>query len=278
MPIVGSSRNTTGGVVKEPAGDVEPLAHPPGVALDPLLLAAVEADELQELGDAAALDLRVDAVELREVAEVVERGQPLVEAPVAPEDVPDPLPHPVGVLHDVVPQDARLPRRGEEQRDQHLDRRRLAGAVRAEEPEELALADLEADAAHRLDLERAPPEGAGRRAVRAVEVDGLDDGAHGATLATHSAARRAETRTLRNVDMSRRLLREFRLCGGAVAQHSAGNGRLTVGYPPRRSRGMKRRGLAALALAALGAAALAATAGAGSSAVSGSQAVSCRTR
>src|SRR5262245_16240013 len=39
---------------------------------------------------------------------------------------------------------------------------------------------------------------------------------------------------------------------------------------------MRGRGLAALALAALGAAALAATAGAGSSAVSGSQAVSCK--
>ena len=56
----------------------------------------------------------------------------------------------------------------------------LPGPVRPEQAEELALVDLEADAAHRLDLERAAAEGPGRRPVGAVEVDRFDDGGHGA--------------------------------------------------------------------------------------------------
>ena len=64
--------------------------------------------------------------------------------------------------------------RRQQQRDQHLDRRRLAGAVRAEQPEELALLDRERDAAHRLDLERLPPDDAGGRTVGPAQLDGLD--------------------------------------------------------------------------------------------------------
>ena len=45
-----------------------------------------------------------------------------------------------------------LPAVGLRQRAEHVDRRRLAGAVGPEEPEDLAGGDLEADAAHRLDL------------------------------------------------------------------------------------------------------------------------------
>ena len=46
----------------------------------------------------------------------------------------------------------RPPRRRLQQRAQDLDRRGLAGAVRAEEPEDLPLRDRKADAAHRLDV------------------------------------------------------------------------------------------------------------------------------
>src|SRR6185503_16861648 len=155
-------------VVQEPAGDVQPLAHAARVALDPLLLAALEPDELEQLLDPRPLAARLDAVELREVAQVVERREALVEAPVAAEHVADALPHPARVLDDVASEHPRLPGCRDEERDQHLDRRRLAGAVRAEEAEELALLDREADAADRLDLERAAPERAGGRPVGAV--------------------------------------------------------------------------------------------------------------
>ena len=49
-----------------------------------------------------------------------------------------------------------------QQRAQHLDRRRLAGAVRAEEAERLAARDVEVDAAHRLDVAEALDEAADR--------------------------------------------------------------------------------------------------------------------
>ena len=51
--------------------------------------------------------------------------------------------------------DARAAAGRARERAQHVDRRRLAGAVGPEEAEHLAARDLEADAAHRLDL----PEG-----------------------------------------------------------------------------------------------------------------------
>src|SRR5262249_6936166 len=104
--------------------------------------------------------------------------QALVEASVAAEDVPDPLAHFVGVLDDVEPEDVRRPRGGDQQRDQHLDRRRLAGAVRAEQAEQLALGDLERDSAHGLDLDRTALEEAVRGAICAQEVANLADGRH----------------------------------------------------------------------------------------------------
>ena len=53
-----------------------------------------------------------------------------------------------------------------------LDRRRLAGAVRAEQAEDLALLDLEVDAAHRLERAvRLPQAADGDRASRSVQLD-----------------------------------------------------------------------------------------------------------
>ena len=89
-------------VVKQPPGDVEALAHATGVALDALLLTPGEADELEQLGDPPPLFARGNRVELGEVAQVVERGEPLVETALAAEDVSDPLPDLPGVLDDVV--------------------------------------------------------------------------------------------------------------------------------------------------------------------------------
>ena len=50
-PIVGSSRKTHRRVVEQAARDVQPLAHAARVALDALLLAARQADELEQLVD-----------------------------------------------------------------------------------------------------------------------------------------------------------------------------------------------------------------------------------
>ena len=160
---------------------MQALLHPARVALGALVLAALEPDELEQLLDALLLDLRGHAVELGEVAQVVVAGEPLVDAALAAEDVPDALPHLARVLDDVVAEHARGPGRRDQQRDQHLDRGRLARAVRAEQAEELALLDLEADAADRLDLLHAAADRAGVGLVGAVEVLRLDDGHAGET-------------------------------------------------------------------------------------------------
>src|SRR5260221_12543375 len=87
-------------------------------------------------------------------------------------------------MDDIEAKHPRLTARRQEERDQHLDRCRLARPVRPEQPKELTLADLERDPAHRFDLERAPPEDAGVRLVGPPQVADLDDGGHGSTLAT----------------------------------------------------------------------------------------------
>ena len=70
---------------------MEALAHAARVPLDPLLLPALQPDEFEQLFDPSALPPGLDPVQLREVAQVVERREPLVEAAVAAEDVADPL-------------------------------------------------------------------------------------------------------------------------------------------------------------------------------------------
>ncbi len=55
-----------------------------------------------------------------------------------------------GLAHHVVAGDARASRRRREQRGEHADRRRLAGSVRTEEAEDLALVHDEIDTVDRL--------------------------------------------------------------------------------------------------------------------------------
>jgi hypothetical protein len=51
-------------VVEEPTGDVQPLAHPARIALDPLLLATGEADQVEQFVDPPPLLPRRDRVQL----------------------------------------------------------------------------------------------------------------------------------------------------------------------------------------------------------------------
>ena len=93
----------------------------------------------------------VDAVELGVQAQVLRGRQVAVERRVL-EDEADVAADVVALADDVVAGDvgAAAGRLGE--RAEHVDRRRLAGAVGAEEAEDLAAGDVEADAAHGLDL------------------------------------------------------------------------------------------------------------------------------
>jgi hypothetical protein len=115
-----------------------------------------------------------DAVEVGEVAEVVERRQAIVEAAVAAEHMPDPPADLAGIGCRIDAQHASRPRCGEQQRREDLDRRRLAGAVWSEQSEELAALDLEADPVQRVHLGAPAPEDARAGAVGAAELLDLD--------------------------------------------------------------------------------------------------------
>ena len=143
-PVVGSSRKTRSGIADERDAEVEPALLPARERLDARIALVDETDELDHLVDVARMlvvagEHRVRLRDRERWAELrllqhdadalAERGDGTrrVEA----EDV-----HLAAVARAVALED--------------LDRRRLAGAVRAEQAEDLALPDLEADAAQGL--------------------------------------------------------------------------------------------------------------------------------
>ena len=89
--------------------------------------------------------VRVEAVQDRVEADVLLGGQVQVEAGPL-EDDPDPPAHRAGFGHDVVAVDRRAAAGRRERGGEDRDRRGLAGAVRAEQREELAGPDVEGDA------------------------------------------------------------------------------------------------------------------------------------
>jgi hypothetical protein len=102
-------------------------------------------------------------VELGVQAQVLLGGEIAVERRVL-EDEADVAAHLVAFGDDVVPRHPRGPGGGPHERAEHVDRRRLARPVGPEEAEGLPRADLELDAAYRLDLAVALYE--------AVDADG----------------------------------------------------------------------------------------------------------
>jgi len=83
--------------------------------------------------------------------EVLEAGQVLVDGRVLAREA-DVRAQPRGFADDVEPRDAGRARVGPEQRREDADARRLAGAVRAEKPEDASGLDAQVDVAERLDV------------------------------------------------------------------------------------------------------------------------------
>ena len=79
---------------------------------------------------------------------------------------------------------------GRREADGHVERRRLAGAVRAEQPDDLARRDVEADAAH----DRAAAVRLGRSRVRRVAIGQVACASHGQFAAPASACGSARCR------------------------------------------------------------------------------------
>ena len=92
--------------------------------------------------------------EAADEGKVLAPGQVLVDGRVLPGEA-DRRPHPLGVLPYVDAEHPGAPRVGAQQRRQHPHRGGLARAVGSEQPEHLALRDLQRDPLHRFERAEA---------------------------------------------------------------------------------------------------------------------------
>src|SRR5207253_8418810 len=120
--------------------DAEALAHAEGVGADALVEAVLEGDELRDALDFGARH----AQHPREVLEVLAPGHEAIEVGVL-DDAADAAHGRLEVAADVVTADGDAARGRTDEADQHPDGGRFSGAVRAEEAEDFAGAELERD-------------------------------------------------------------------------------------------------------------------------------------
>ena len=160
--------------VHQAAGDLQAPSHAAGVRLHRRVTAVPEVDHLEHLAHPRRDDLGVDAVELGVQAEVLLGGEVAVERRVLEHEADVPADG-VALADDVEAAHAGGTGRGPGERAQHVDRRALAGAVGAEEAEDLAASDGERDTADGLDLAVGLDE--------CLDLDGgWGEGMHGAAL------------------------------------------------------------------------------------------------
>ena len=179
-PVVGSSATMTRGRLIRARAMSRRLFMP--VDRSEILLAALASSSTKRSSSTdAGLGLpAADVEETGEDDEVLEDGQVVVEVDLLGDDAGDLLEGPV-VDRRGVPGDRQGPRGQGRDAVDHAHGRRLAGAVRAEEAEALALEDLEVDAVHGDEV-----------AVLLGQLDGRDERGHGGTF--HILASRAWNR------------------------------------------------------------------------------------
>ena len=131
--------------------DVETPAHAAGVRLHDPVGSVRDADELEQVADAPAQVVAAHALDTPLEHQVLAARAELVDAGVL-RDVADRAADGARLAQHVVAADRRRARVGMRQRHEHAHGRRLAGAVRAEQPEHLALAHAERDAVQCLDV------------------------------------------------------------------------------------------------------------------------------
>ena len=124
---------------------------PPENVITRLVAPVGQVDHLEHLVHPGRDDAGVDAVQLGVQPQVLLGGEVDVQRGVL-EDQADVAAHVVALGDDVEAADARRPGRGRGQGAEHVDRRALAGAVGAEEAEDLARRDGERHAADGVDL------------------------------------------------------------------------------------------------------------------------------
>ncbi len=136
-------------VVQEGAGEGDAPLHAGGIFLDRLVGPLGQLEPLEETVYLLGQAWSGQAVEGPEVLQVLATGEFPVDAPLTRQDRPDAGEDPGGLFLDVEALDEDPPRGRPEQRGEHLDGRRLAGPVRAQQAEDLALGDGEADTVDR---------------------------------------------------------------------------------------------------------------------------------
>src|SRR6185312_4503758 len=151
------------GLLQPDLGEAETLAHAVRIGADAAVADRLETHLGERVLDAGVGVLARDAHEPRRIAQVLARRQVLVEADRI-RHVADAALDLERLSHRVEARDPHPSLAGLGQAQQHQDRRRLAGAVRPEQAEDLAGPDLEVDAVD------------GRRALVALDQPGrLDD-------------------------------------------------------------------------------------------------------
>ncbi len=165
-PVVGSSRNRICGRWINDMARSSRRFMPPEYESTRSSIAVADVDEAdhvvhpgRDVGLAQAVQPALQVQHLPPGLLAVDRG--------VLQGHPDPQPDVTGLGHHVEAGDRRRSRRRRDQRAEHLDRRGLAGAVRTEEPVDLAVADGEVDAGDRVVV-----------AERLAQVPGLDRRAH----------------------------------------------------------------------------------------------------
>ena len=136
-------------LVDETGRDVEAALHPAGVAARDAVGGVAQSDELEQLVDPLAQRGAAHRVDPALEHQVLAPGGLPVDARIL-RDVTGCTAHAVRMAHDVFTGDGRASGVGLRERRERTNGRRLAGAVRAEETEDLAVAYGERDAVKRL--------------------------------------------------------------------------------------------------------------------------------
>ena len=156
---------------------VQAPAHAPRELRDRLVGRVAQVELLEQPGGSGASVRRAHALQASEQPQVLGRGQVIVDRCVLPGH-PEQLADAMGLARDVHAEHLGVPRVDRQQRGEHPQHRRLSGPVRAEDAEDLALANLEVDPvdgakpAERLDQPRGVNSG-GCHLVASFEISDL---------------------------------------------------------------------------------------------------------
>ena len=166
-PVVGSSRNSTGGLATSAAPRSSRRRMPARVGLRRATGCVGQVEALEQLGTSGACLRSRVAVQPADHRQVLEAGEVLVDRGVLTGE-PDLGPELDSVPNDIEARDRRSARVGLQQCGEDADHRRLPGAVRAEQTEHGAPLDVEVDARESVHITERLLDAAGADRSRLV--------------------------------------------------------------------------------------------------------------